>query len=196
MNPTIQPLSQKEFNEKYWFSPLQMVTLINPKSEDYLFLVENRHFVVRAGSKEKMPGTVANVYLSQMTRILAQDEDKMQYLSDVALMKQYYDRLIVDVESLINEVNLQPAYLSQVPETMRAEAPETPPWQQETPPSAIPETNSTMSNTVGEKKEQTKEFEFGGDKYKMVVDKNDKENFFKNGTRISAAEYSKTASML
>ncbi len=211
MNPTA-PLTKKDFWATYWFSPMQMVTLTNPKVTDYLFMVEERHFIIRAGATESMPGTVANIYLSQMTRILAQDENRMEFLSDLNLMKIYYDKLIVDVKSLMPEYNVQPAYLSHVPEHMKAAAPEVPPWQT-APKSTIPETNSAMTNTweapkaatppqaeepakAVPAKEQTKEFEFEGVKYKMVVDKNDKEVFFKNGSRINAAEYSRIASML
>lgn len=201
----VMPMTKKEFNEVYWFSPLQMVTLINPQAYDFPFMVELRNFVIKAGSKEKMPGTVANVYLNQMTRIMAQDEDKMQFLSDYALMRQYYDKLIVDVESLIHETSSVPAYLQQVPNHMKVEAPsETPPWQAPAE-SAIPKTNSQMTNTWGKQEdvtpakqveEKTKEFELEGAKYKMTIDKNDKEMFFKDGVRINAADYSKAASML
>lgn len=201
----VMPMTKEEFWKVYWFSPLQMVTLINPKS-DYKFMVEGRNFIIRAGVKEKVPGTIANVYLSQMTRIMAQDDDKMSFLSDFALMRQYYDKLIVDVESLITEDRSQPAYLSNVPDNMRATAgPEAPPWQV-TAKSAIPETNSDMKNTWGkneakpeapaEVKESSKEFELEGAKYKMTIDKNDKETFFKDGTRVSAADYQKAASMI
>lgn len=191
---TVMPMTKKEFNDVYWFSPLQMVTVVNPKEYDYPFMFEGRNYMIKAGSKEKIPGSIANLYLSQMTRIMAQDDDKMQYLSDYALMRQYYDKLIVTVDNLVNEVNSAPAYLSQTPDHMKvAGAPETPPWQ--APESAIPPTNSEMKNTV-EKKEVTKEFDLNGAKYKMTIDKNDKEMFFVDGRRIDAATYSKAASML
>jgi len=196
----VMPMTKEEFWKVYWFSPLQMVTLINPKPYDYKFMVEMRNFIIKAGAKEKMPGTVANIYLSQMTRIMAQDEDKMNFLSDFALMRQYFDKLIVDVENLVKDVDNTPTYLKDIPAHMRTtDAPEAPPWQQT--PSSIPETNSQMKNTVGEQPPKTvepseKEFEFEGAKYKMTIDKNDKENFFRDGTRISAADYAKTASLL
>lgn len=192
---TVMPMTKKEFNDVYWFSPLQMVTVINTKSYNYPFMVEGRNYMIKAGSKEKVPGTIANVYLSQMTRIQAQDDDKMQYLSDYALMRQYYDKLIVNVDDLISEVDSAPAYLSNTPEHMKVTgAPETPPWQAPTE-SAIPAPNSDMKNTV-DRKEETKEFELNGMKYKMTIDKNDKENYFRDGTRVSAADYSKAASMI
>lgn len=206
--PTVMPMTKEEFWANYWFSPLQMVTLINPKAYDYKFMVENRNFIIKAGANEKMPGTVANVYLSQMTRIMAQDDDKMSFLSDFALMRQYYDGLIKDVESLIAEDHSMPAYLSSVPAHMKVEPEsETPPWQQpQAVKNAIPETNSDMTNTYDPKlndtrptakpKAESKEFTHNGETYKMTVDKNDKEAYFKSGTRISAAEYAKIASML
>lgn len=203
---TVMPMTKEAFWKLYWFSPLQMVTVVNPKSYDYPFMVEGRNYMIKAGTKEKVPGTIANVYLSQMTRIMAQDDDKMNFLSDFALMRQYFDKLIVNVDNLISEVNNAPAYLSNTPEHMKvAAASETPPWQAPAE-NAIPETNSDMTNTwgkradgpVGQKevKEVTKEFELEGSRYKMTIDKNDKENFFKNGTRVSAADYQKAASMI
>lgn len=213
MNPDIRhntPLTKKEFWDKYWFSPLQMVTLVNPKTEAYNFMVEMRHFVIKPGATEQMPGTVANVYLSQMTRIMAQDDDRMEFLSDFNLMKLYYDKLIMDVKDMMQTANNVPAYLSKMPESMKGDAPETPPWQAPVE-STIPETNSQMKNTweapktpvtqansdnAPAPKETTKEFEYEGAKYKMTVDRNDKEMFFKNGTRINAADYAKAASML
>lgn len=210
----VMPMTKEEFWKVYWFSPLQMVTVINPKGYDYPFMVEGRKYMIKAGVKEKVPGTIANVYLSQMTRIQAQDDDKMNFLSDFALMRQYYDKFIVTVENLMSETNSAPAYLNNTPDHMKvSNTPETPPWDAPAK-SAISETNSDMSNTWGKQEEtpvkqapapvttpktveeSTKEFEFEDAKYKMTVDKNDKEMFFKNGTRISAADYSKAASML
>lgn len=186
MNP--QLMTKQEFYDKYWFSPLQMVTLINPKAEDYRFMVEMRPLVIRAGVKEEMPGTVANVYLNQMTRIMAQDDDKMQFLSDFNLMKVYYDKLIVDVKNLMPEANLQPTYLQHVPERMKENIPETPPWTAATAP---------LSNELREKPaEGTKEFELNGLTFKSVTDPDGKTEFFKNNTSISEADYAKAASMV
>lgn len=225
MQPTVMPMTKDDFWRKYWFSPLQMVTLINPKSEDYKFMVEMRNFVIKAGTKEKMPGTVANVYLSQMTRIIAQDEDKMQHLSDFALMKQYFDRLIVDVESLVAEDHSQPEYLKNVPAHMHDDnVPEAPPWQQSQAPSSIPETNSQMRDTIvpditpetqpeqapatqqevvetGNEQaanpvKENKEFTLNDDKFSMVIAKDGKRMYYKNGKLTSGADYNKAVSML
>lgn len=192
MQPTqIMPMTKESFWEKYWFSPYQMVTLVNPKY-DYTFMVEGRSFFIKSGATEKLPGTVANVYLSQMTRIMAQDDDKMEHLSDFALMKQYYDKLIVTVDNLINETSNTPAYLNNVPDHVKTEnAPEVPPWQQ--PPQSTPEVPPV--EPPKEVEPTTKEFELEGSKYRMVIDKNDKETYFRDGRRIDAPTYSKAASM-
>lgn len=190
---TIMPMTKDEFWKQYWFSPLQMVTLVNPKY-DYKFMVEGRNFFIKSGATEKLPGTVANVYLSQMSRIMAQDDDKMQYLSDFALMRQYYDALIVDVENMVKEVSNTPAYLSDVPAHVRAaEASETPPWQQPAAPQAP---ISPPVETPKEVEPTTKEFELEGSKFRMVIDKNDKETYFRDGKRIDAPTYAKAASMV
>lgn len=206
---TIMPMTKEEFWKEYYFTPLQMVTVINPKPYDYKFMVELRNFSIRAGVNEKVPGTIANVYLSQMTRIMAQDDDKMQFLSDFALMRTYYDKLIVDVENLVREVNNVPAYLADVPSHMRIEdTNDTPPWKAPVK-SAVPENDSGLKNTWGKQDEQkpaepqivqevsdVKEFEFEGSKFKMVIDKNDNAMFYRDGRRVSAGDFQKAASLL
>ena len=205
----MQPIAQtfntrEEFFNVYWFQPTDMVTLLNPQDKDYPFMVEGRHFIIKAGEQIQMPGTVANVYLSQMTRILAQDENKMEFLSDYNLMKQYYDRLMVDVKSMLQEVNNEPAYLSQVPQSMRAEAPEVAPWQRvatDAPKTEVEENTSGMKNKLDktdlkEFKEETKEFELSGDKFKKITTKTGKSMYYKNGVLTSEVEYAKAASML
>jgi hypothetical protein len=206
-NPMTLPQTKAEFWKTYWFTPYQMVTLKNPKDTEYRFMVEMRHFVIKAGATEVLPGTVANVYLSQMTRVLAQDEDKTSFLSDFALMKQYYDRLIVSVESTINDVDTTPSYLKDVPAHMRTSGePETPPWQQ--PKTTLPEHNSEMSDSYDPKvmndkpkdvfpaKDEIKEFELGENKYKAVIKKGGGTMYYKDGKLTTSSEYQKAASLL
>lgn len=215
MQPNVMPLTKEEFWKVYWFSPLQMVTLKNPQDYPFQFMVEMRNFVIKPGAVEKFPGTVANLYLDQMTKIMAQNDDKLTLLSDFAFRKLYYDKLIQDVESLIKEESNVPAYLKDIPDHLKVEATdETPPWQQPQAPVAsdLPATNSAMTNTYDttpaqkpgaqdgthnpKAKAETKEFEYNGDSFKMVVDKNDKEMYFKNNKLTSAGEYQKAASMI
>lgn len=205
MDPQTQFLSKTDWVTKYWFNSLQMVTVVNPKSEDWPFMVEMRHFVIKGSSKERFPGVIANVYLDQMSKIMAQDDDKLGFMADPTLKAQYYDKLIVDVESLVNEVDASaPAYLRDVPAAAIAHPEERAPWTENmerssdvtvstVPPVPKPEVPAAPET---EPKPKTKEFELSGIKYKMIVDKNDKEMFYKNGQLTSSAEYAKAASML
>lgn len=196
MQPTTS-MTKDEFYKHYWFTPFQMVTVINTKTQDYPFMVEGRHFIIRSGTKEKIPGTVANIYLSQMTRILAQDDDKMNFLSDFSLMKQYFDKLIVDVENLVKDYDSTPAYLNKVPEHMKVNSsPETPPWQSPNPPITETVTSPSEPEKPNVAKDEVKEFELNGDKFKMVTTKTGGSMFYKNGKLTSEAEYAKNASML
>lgn len=125
------------FNTKYWFSNMKIVTVVNPREEDYVFGAmsetgvdiatgklkqEQRTYRVRAGEMERLPGPIANMYLDQMSKLIAQDEDKFQYMIDFALKAEYYDALISDSEDLIETYQPLPQYL-QKPE---AETPEEP----------------------------------------------------------------------
>lgn len=252
-------ITKLDFNKKYWFTSLQMVEVINPTAEDYPFMVEMRHFIVKAGANERLPGVIANVYLDQMSKILAQGDDKLAFMADPQLMKIYFDKLIVDVESLIPEINNVPAYLRDVPTTaVGAATDDVPPWQRDMEsarsitPDNVPDpriaaleaanaeqaallaqmaeklgittgsalvTNEPISEPILEKATEIapnslvtapnvpepstiasepteKEFEYQDNKYKMVIDKNGKQMFFKNGRQTSEAEYAKSASML
>lgn len=204
---TTQYETKKQWIDKYWFSPLQMITLINPRSEDYKFKVEMRHFIIRAGAQEQFPGTVANVYLSHMTRILAQEEDKMQHLSDWNLMAKYYDTLIVDVKNMMNDVDTEPEYMKHMPEHTLDKPPETPPWQQNGEKASnvpeqpkAPETPPTPPQppkpTSAPAKAETKEFDYQGAKYKVVIAKDGRRMYYKDGKMTSEAVFSKAASML
>lgn len=180
--PTLQSqgsLTKADWHEQYWFSPMQMITVVNPLPEDWPFMVELRHYVIKGGSHAQFPGMVANVYLDQMSKILAQNDEKLSYMGDPNLRRIYYDKLIVNKEDLVKETSTIPTYLQ---DTSKAE---TPPWQQpEIPP------------TPPEKPAEGKEFEQAGNTYKLVITKNGRKMYYKDGTMTTVAEYNKVASLL
>jgi len=212
-------LSNKEFNDQYWFNSLQMVEVINPPwyreggqgepvNKDFPFMVEMRHFLIRAGETAEFPGPIANLYLDQMSKIMAQNEDKLAYMTDPALRKLYYDQLIVGVRSLVQETGPNvPEYLKNVvPGTYQPADNETPPWQQnmerardvlpQAPPAApdvqpIPEPEKPL---VAEPSE--KSFEYDGSNYKMITNVKGGKQYYKDGKLVSVADYQKAASML
>lgn len=77
---------------------------------------ETREYRVAAGQEERFPGPIANLYLDQMAKLVAQDDEKIQFMIDFKLKAQYFDDLIVGVEDLINTYTSHPAYLDK-PET-------------------------------------------------------------------------------
>lgn len=212
--PGNQPAQAANFKDRYWFTSLQMVTVLNPTwyreggdgtpvSRDYEFMVEMRHFIVRAGQTERFPGVIANVYLDQMSKIIAQNEEKLSFMSDPAMKKIYYDKLIVNVEDLAPIYNPTAAYLRDVAPSAIGQAPdETPPWDnpnleraRDIAPNALPPA-PVVDKPLKNPQPTEKEFELEEIKYKMIVDKNGKEMFYKSGQLTSAAEYAKAASML
>ena len=213
LRSTIDPSTQHqttkaEFQQKYWFNSLQMVTVTNPLAEDWPFMVEMRHFIIRAGAKERFPGVIANVYLDQMSKILAQNDDKLGFMTDPNLRKIYFDKLIVSVEDLAPQYNPTPEYLRGVSPAAQGQAPsETAPWEEgmerardvaptiNTPPPA-PEPSTPPPATAPPKEPVEKNFAHDGHEYKMVVSKDGKEMFYRDGKLTSAAEYSKAASMI
>lgn len=210
--PVITPVTKEEFVQKYWFGSLQMVTVINPKSYEFPFMVEGRHFVIGPAAKERFPGIIANVYLDQMSRIMAQDKDQLGFLADPTLKKMYYDQLIVDVESLVNEASNVPAYLRNVPATaMRQPVAERAPWDAAmgerasdiaAPPVVAPtpfnppQPPAPEAPQAPEPVESSKAFELDGHKYKMITRKDGRKMHYVDGKLTDGAAYNKAASML
>jgi hypothetical protein len=130
-------VEEKDFNDKYWFPNTKVVKVVNPRDEDFVFQstietgidittgkmrTESRKYRVAAGASEKFPGTVANIYLDQVSKLIAQDDDKIQFIIDFALRAQYYDKLIVGVDDILNTYQDFPTYLDN-PAQVAAEAP-------------------------------------------------------------------------
>lgn len=66
---------------------------------------EKRTYVIKAGDHERLPGVVARKYLDEMSKHLAQKEDKFKLYVDYATRAVYYERLIVPegIEDRIND---------------------------------------------------------------------------------------------
>lgn len=207
--PSSQPITMDDWRKTYWFSPVQMVNVVNPKPEAWNFMVEMRHFTVPAGGHERFPGPIANVYLDQMSKILAQDDDRLGYMSDPNLMKIYYDQLIVDVESLIKEATQLPAYL-QTPTAGRlaTSSAERAPWDSglgeratDIAPNAAPvlppfPDAKQIVSPLAETKPEARQFEQDGSKYKLVVGVDGRKLHYKDSKLTTAAEFNRAASLL
>jgi len=211
----VKPLNNQQFNDQYWFNSLQMVEVRNPAwyreggtgepvNRDFPFMVEMRHFIIPAGGTEEFPGPIANLYLDQMSKMLAQNEEKLAFMTDPALKKLYYDQLIVNVRSLVQEADSStPEYLKNVaPRAFAQPDDETPPWQENmerardvVPPPQVKDTVvKTEQNSVQEPTER--QFEYDGSNYKMIVNAKGNKQYYKDGKLVSVADYQKAASML
>lgn len=122
-------LTRSDFNKYYWFTSLQMVTVVNPTKKDFPFMVEMRHYMVKAGEQESFVGPIANVFLNHMAKTIAQDEERLEQMADVTLIAAMYKDLIIEVK------NLAPEYdpTNNWQHRMRAEGAELPPWAQNQP---------------------------------------------------------------
>lgn len=194
-------MTKAEWAAKYWFNGLQMVTVVNPKPVDWPFMVEMRHFIIKAGAQESFPGVIANVYLDQMSKILAQDEEKLEYMSDPNLKVIYYDRLIVDVKNLVNEVDQTPSYLQHVAPSAQVTQAEVAPWDESmerarTVAPTAPPAPVVAPAPPQEPKAEVKEFDLNGIAFKSVTDDKGVTTFFKAGNETDEATFAKAASML
>lgn len=119
-------MEETDFHKKYYFGLMKIVTVVNPRSEDYTFGAtiqgsmnmetgrmqdEQRTYQVKAGTHQRLPGPIANMYLDQMSKLIAQDDNKFQFMIDFALKAQYYDDLIIDVQDIIDTYQPMPQYL-------------------------------------------------------------------------------------
>lgn len=200
-------ITKDEWQRKYWFNSLQMVTVINPKPNAWPFMVEMRNYNIDGGATERFPGAIANVYLDQMSKILAQDDDRLGFMTDPNLMKIYYDQLIIDVEDLVQQSSSVPAYLRMPQQTVQVPQAERAPWDASVgerasdlavpvaPPPTFPEPRPKPT-APGEIKPEVREFEQDGAKYKMVLAKTGLKMFYRDGRRTDAAEFNRAASML
>ncbi len=113
-----QVLDEKSFLDKYNFDNYVHVTVQNPSSEDYEFVMivqtgmdrssgkpreERRTFKVPAGGKERFVGSVANLYLDQMSKKIAQEEKRFSAIADFVSRAKIYDDLIVGVDDPYSE---------------------------------------------------------------------------------------------
>lgn len=126
-----QPLTNEQFIKMYWFTGEQRVTVINPTNKDFVFMHNQRHYVVRAESQEELMGPMANQYLDQMGRLLAQQQDMLGHWGDVNLRRQYLDQLIAKIEDMNPPaINMTP-WRREIPaQPMRVTADEPAPWEE------------------------------------------------------------------
>lgn len=129
-------MDEQQFTEKYNFDNLKMVTVLNPTPNDFTFAItmetsvdisngqmksETREYVVKAGDKMRLPGVAANLYLDQLSKLMAQEEDRFSLYPDFAERAKYYDDLIIEVEDMLGAFQNLPQYEDQPVATTKDE---------------------------------------------------------------------------
>lgn len=118
-------LDEQAFLAKYWYPSTHVVTVLNPRVADYQFQatvnvgldmasgkpkVEPRQYMVKGGGKQRFPGPIANMYLDQMAKLIAQDDKNFGAFIDFTERAKYYDQLVVTTEDLIEQYHEFPQY--------------------------------------------------------------------------------------
>lgn len=109
-------MDEEQFRAEYTFNNFQLITVANPTKTDYAFQItmqvgvdpgtgklvtEARHYMVKAGTTERFPGVIANKYLDQMSKLVAQEEDTFKLFADFGTRRKIYDGLILDKEDVL-----------------------------------------------------------------------------------------------
>lgn len=117
---------EQAFWAKYQHPNSEVVTVVNPTSSDYVFQAtvdaamdvrtgrprsEARQYMVPKGGSQRFPGSIANMYLDQMSRQLAGEENRLDRMVDWTERAKYYDQLTADTEDLIASYTPNPAYV-------------------------------------------------------------------------------------
>jgi len=71
------------------------VTVVNPLNKDYIFQWDGKRYLLRASSKQAMPGWMAEHYVKEMTNKLMQDEGLQNVLMVESKRQPYYDKLVI-----------------------------------------------------------------------------------------------------
>lgn len=118
---------EKEFAKEYFFNNMQMVTVVNPLTQDFEFGIQlevgvdvatgqpktdNRRYRVKHGGTERFPGPVANLYLDQVWRQIAQEKGDMglgEY-ADFKRRAELYDDLVLEIQDMLNTHVTLPQY--------------------------------------------------------------------------------------
>jgi hypothetical protein len=86
----------------------QHITVINPTSEDFKFKVHAKEYQLGAGKSAKMPGYIAWVYVYNMASQLCQADNKYNSWNEEGFRQKYYEKLVVGVDAIVQDVVDEP----------------------------------------------------------------------------------------
>lgn len=85
----------------------QQVTVTNPTADTYNYKVHNKEYSIGPGETQKMPGFMAWVYVYGLSTQIAQAEDVFSRWNEEGFRKEFYDRLVVGADNLIQAVEVE-----------------------------------------------------------------------------------------
>jgi hypothetical protein len=94
-------------NEFDW-EESQRVTVTNPTKKDYVFKVHSKDYKVEAGETYGLPGFIAWVYVYGLATQMAQADGKWAHWNEEGFRKQYYDKIVVGTDAVIEKVPVAP----------------------------------------------------------------------------------------
>lgn len=86
----------------------QQVTVTNPTKDSYNFKVHGKDYIVGAGQTAKMPGYMAWVYVYGLACQMAQENSDWSHWNEEGFRKQYFDKLVVGVDSVLETIVPEP----------------------------------------------------------------------------------------
>lgn len=92
----------------FGWSEDQQVTVTNPTSEKLQFKVHSKDYEIPAGRTLKMPGYIAWVAVYNLAVRMAQADGKFDEWNDEPVRKGYYEKFVVGMDNLVQEVELEP----------------------------------------------------------------------------------------
>lgn len=82
----------------------QQITVTNPTSEVYRFMVHGKAYEVGAGKTVKMPGYIAWLYVYGQAVRAMQADDQFTRLNEEGFKQTYFERFVAGVDSVIQQV--------------------------------------------------------------------------------------------
>lgn len=109
-------MDPKEFS----WEESQQVTVTNPTKDTYKFKVHSKDYEMKAGETAKMPGFIAWVYVYGLAQQMATNSnvgkdkngnrvDDFNHWNEEGFRKQYYDKIIVGADDIIERIVPVPA---------------------------------------------------------------------------------------
>jgi hypothetical protein len=85
----------------------QQVTVTNPTTETYKWMVHSKAYELGAGRTAKMPGYIAWVYVYGLSSQMAQADGVFNRWNEEGFRQEYFDKLVAGYDNLIQTVEVE-----------------------------------------------------------------------------------------